>query len=69
MIIRAITMALAVFNQGHTHPIEIARIVHVTGTMSVIEVGTIHQDASVTVMVIVRAEIRYHIGTVDRLII
>ena len=69
MIIHATVMALAVFNKGHTHPMEVAEIVHVTGTIAVIQVGANLQDASVTGIVIVRIETRYHVGAVDHQII
>ena len=64
-IIQAITMALAVFNHGHTHIMEITEIVHVTAVTAVIEVKASHRDASVTAMVIVCVEIYFHVGAVD----
>ena len=65
MIINVIVMALNIFSQDHTQDMDIAGTVHVTVTIAVIEGGINRQDASVTVLVIVRAKTRYHVGTVD----
>ena len=58
-------MALSVFNQGHTHRMEIERMVHVTATIAVIEVKVNHQDASVMVIVLAHVASHCHVGAVD----
>ena len=66
VITHAITMALADFNQGHTHLMEIAEMVHVTVITAVIEVEANRPGASITGIVIVHVATRCHVGTVAR---